>query len=163
MGFASLGKLPRLKYENLGLRDTLAGIDIASIVAGLLVNEEASAQNALTIDTSDPNFLNDAKLGLYQYLAINEYIATGVILGNQNLFKAFNEGEETEGEVTENEKELLEGIAGLQKVSGNIKFYSDDDAEAEELNGKSPMDIIKKGISVVGTFVQHVWFPNHLY
>ena len=46
------------------------------------------------------------------------------------------------------QKELLEGIAGLQKVSGSIKFYSEENSEAEELNGKSPMDIIKKGISL---------------
>ena len=46
------------------------------------------------------------------------------------------------------QKELLEGIAGLQKVSGSIKFYSDENSEPEELNGKSPKDIIKKGISL---------------
>lgn len=46
------------------------------------------------------------------------------------------------------QKELLEGIAGLQKVSGNIKFYPDENSEAEELNGKSPMEIIKKGVSL---------------
>lgn len=46
------------------------------------------------------------------------------------------------------QKELLEGIAGLQKVSGSIKFYSDENSEGEELNGKSPMDIIKKGVSL---------------
>ena len=46
------------------------------------------------------------------------------------------------------QKELLEGIAGLQKVSGNIKFYPENSNEPEEINGKSPMDIIKKGISL---------------
>ncbi|MBR2480511.1 MAG: hypothetical protein IKB56_04295, partial [Clostridia bacterium] len=104
MGFASLGKLPRLKYENMGLRDTLAGLDIASIVAGLLVSEETGAQNSITIDTSDPNFLNNVKLGFYQYLVMNEYIATGVLIGGEEigtaLFSALNEGEGTDGEGT---------------------------------------------------------------
>ncbi|MBQ8178028.1 MAG: hypothetical protein IJ033_02430, partial [Clostridia bacterium] len=107
MGFASLGKLPRLKYENMGLRDTLAGLDIASVIAGLLVNEDTDVQNALTIDTSNPDFLNQAKLGLYQGLVINEYLATGVLLGNEALGAELfnlNDGEETtegEGEATE--------------------------------------------------------------
>lgn len=46
------------------------------------------------------------------------------------------------------QKELLEGIAGLQKVTGSIKFYPDENSEPEELNGKSTMDIINKGISL---------------
>ncbi len=46
------------------------------------------------------------------------------------------------------QKELLEGIAGLQKVAGSVKFYETEDSKGEELNGKSPMDIIKRGISL---------------
>lgn len=45
------------------------------------------------------------------------------------------------------QKELLEGIAGLQKVSGSIIFYPEG-GEPEELNGKSPMEITKRGISL---------------
>lgn len=46
------------------------------------------------------------------------------------------------------QKELLEGIAGLQKVSGSIIFYPADGSEPQNINGKSPMEIIKRGISL---------------
>ncbi len=46
------------------------------------------------------------------------------------------------------QKELLEGIAGLQKVSGSIIFYPVDGSEPQNINGKSPMEIIKHGISL---------------
>ncbi|MBQ7124385.1 MAG: ABC transporter ATP-binding protein [Oscillospiraceae bacterium] len=46
------------------------------------------------------------------------------------------------------QKELLEGIAGLQKVSGSIEFYPPDGSEKKELNGKSPKEIIKCGIAL---------------
>ena len=46
------------------------------------------------------------------------------------------------------QKELLEGIAGLQKVSGSIIFYPVDGSDPQNINGKSPMEIIKHGISL---------------
>ena len=46
------------------------------------------------------------------------------------------------------QKELLEGIAGLQKVSGSIKFYPPDGSTEQELVGKSPLEIIKCGIAL---------------
>lgn len=121
MGFASLGKLPRLKYENMGLRDTLAGLDIASIVADLLVNQDTGLQNSITIDTSDPNFLNNAKLGLYQYLIVNEYLSSGVLIGGEEIGTAlFNAALNADGDGTGGEGTDGEGTEGETTEGGGL-------------------------------------------
>jgi len=44
------------------------------------------------------------------------------------------------------QKELLEGIAGLQPVTGSIKYFPPNSGEPEELVGKTPMEIKNTGV-----------------
>lgn len=46
------------------------------------------------------------------------------------------------------QKELLEAIAGLQKIEGGDICYIDDDGKKESLIGQNPLDIEAKGVSL---------------
>lgn len=46
------------------------------------------------------------------------------------------------------QKELLEAVAGLQKVESGSIVYIEDDGEEEELIGKDPMDIAMMGVAL---------------
>ncbi|HXK77833.1 MAG TPA: ABC transporter ATP-binding protein [Oscillospiraceae bacterium] len=46
------------------------------------------------------------------------------------------------------QKELLEGIAGLQRVSGSIMYTAPDAEEPVEIVGKSPLEIMRSGIAL---------------
>lgn len=47
------------------------------------------------------------------------------------------------------QKELLESIAGLQKIeSGSILYYPEDSSEGSQLVGKTPMEIRKLGVGM---------------
>ena len=50
-GLAMIGSLPLVKYPNLGLRETLAGVNIADTIIGALYKEEGSSSPAANIAT----------------------------------------------------------------------------------------------------------------
>ncbi len=107
-----IGRLPKLKYSNLGLKDTLRGIDIVDILSGLVgggdTPNNGPSNSLLGIEIDPTNelgvvgaFLDGVKLWFaHQILPLafgdpsDEMLAAGLNLAN--IFNA--EGEEAAGE-----------------------------------------------------------------
>ncbi|MBR2479809.1 MAG: hypothetical protein IKB56_00705, partial [Clostridia bacterium] len=99
LNIGMLGTLPKLKIENLGLRDTLRGINIADIMAGLINTDDL--QNAspsvfgLTVDATNPNAVAETVHAFYNMVVCEAYLASQA--GNWLFNNPLGEGEGTEG------------------------------------------------------------------
>ena len=60
LGISSIGKLPRLKYEGLGLSDMLGSVDIVGMLGGLFGTSSAANGNVIQLNAADPDFVYNA-------------------------------------------------------------------------------------------------------
>ena len=132
-GLNSLATMPRLKYENLGLKETLSGLDIVGLLGSLLYPSDSGAsgaQNGITVDTSDPSFVYNAFATVNKALLYNEYLVRMASAGN--LFRPSEEIEDAyyaEGDTSEGGIDILGLIGGaldrvvIDKVTGTLTVY----------------------------------------
>ncbi|MFA7663676.1 MAG: hypothetical protein WCY33_02530, partial [Clostridia bacterium] len=77
-GFSSIGTIPKLKYSNLGLRDTLASMDIVGMISGLLSQgEPANSLLGFVVDSTDNFGFASTASDAVKFLLGTIYLSSG--------------------------------------------------------------------------------------
>ena len=77
-GFSSIGTIPKLKYSNLGLRDTLASLDIVGMISGLLSQgEPANSLLGFVVDSTDNFGFASTAADAVKFLLGTIYLSSG--------------------------------------------------------------------------------------
>ena len=130
LGIASIGELPRLRYDGLGLAPMLADVDIVGLLASILLEGYSGASNlkdGISVDTSDPNFIYNSFAVLNQALLGIGYLSN-MSGGEMNKFNpgyAFNaDGDGASGgtDILGVIGSLLDG-AVIDAAAGTLSVY----------------------------------------
>ena len=148
LGIGSLGTLPRLRYDDLGLAPLLADVDIVGLLASLLIEGYSSqnAQNSITVDTSDTGFIYNTFSTLNTVLLGLGYLSNLPADSELNIFNLAGSAWNDEGDGTGTD---TSGGLDIMSVIGALLDRAEIDAIAGTLSVYIASNVLTSLISML--------------